>query len=215
MSVILEVDTRESNSLDWLNRLKFDGKIAAVTIKASDTNTLPILSVHRGEELVILETDDWKTRFSSNYSVEVRYSDDYCSYEHRLYRPGCSVKKVSARLGKLPVFEGAYIKNCTNFWSEARTADTLEKSHNYKRSDTWYGCYLKGNIMKGQEFNEEALEWYHRADTIQANRLEVLLAIYNLDKSVSHSKIATALENPDLPYHLPSKLELEQIIFGG
>lgn len=214
MSVILEVDTRESDNLNWLNHLKFDGKIAAVTIKAGDTSTLPILSVHRGEELVILETEDWESRFSNNYAVEVRYTDGYCNYEHRLYRPGSvtGLTVTSSKIDKLPLFEGAYIKSYTKFNSEARTADTLSATHNYARSDTWYGCYLKGNIMRQQNFNDEALEWYHQADTIRPNRLEVVLAIYKLDRSTPISKIVDALESPDLPYHLPSKIELQRLV---
>ena len=208
MSVVLQVDPRESNDLSWLDSLKFDGKLAAVTSKHVDT-ALPILQVKRGEELVILHNDSWSDRLSGSYLLEVRYSNGYTDYQDRLRRLGAP----EIRHDKMPLFEGAYVKTCLKWESEFEDRDLITgKNFRYTRSHTWYGCYLKGKIMRDQGFISEAVEWFRRAKDMNPKRLEVLAALHLLGHTPSAHEISEALDDLDLPFHAASRDILKRLV---
>lgn len=209
MSVILQIDPRESNDLSWLNSLHFDGKLAGVTSSSSLKTSVPVLRVERGEKLVILEDDSWQQRLSASYLLKVKYNNGYIDYQNRLHRPGAS----KIRHDKLPLFKGCFIETCLNWESEFDDRDLIEgKNFKYTRSDTWYGCYLKGKLMSDQGFNTEAVEWFQRAKAINPMRLEVLAALHRLGQTPPIYEISEALDTLELPFHEASFSNLADLV---
>nr|QBK90406.1 MAG: hypothetical protein LCPAC103_00870 [Pithovirus LCPAC103] len=205
---ILQVDVREANDLQWLDDLEFKGQLAAVTTTGTEDHSLHILRIDRGEKLIVTADDCLTHITSSSYEIETRYTNGYRDYQVRLYKPGHS---GSSKSGKLGVREGLYIEKPIE-WKFDQVNRYTELDFKYGHTNTWWGCYLKGQIMKEQGFKMEAIEWFTKAKDSNPLRLEVLMELWKLTKMGIFSEIKIALEALELPFHEPSRSFLNEVI---
>lgn len=202
--MILQVDVRETND-DWLSKITISDRIAAITTRHQTDHDIPILRVDRGDKLTMVDNDSWSDfsngKIASAYAVEIRYDNDYRTYETRLYRSD----KMLVKPDKLPLFDGVYIITGLRIIPDVNVP-IVDYDYRFCKTRTWWGCYQKGRRMKQENLLTEAVEWFQMARNINPLRLEVLAELGEL---VSMSDIKTALEILDLPYHHPSKIILE------
>lgn len=202
--MILQVDIRETGN-DWLHNLTISDRIAAITTQPQKDHDIPVLRIDRGDKLIMVDNDSWSefrsSKIASAYAVEIRYHNDYRTYETRLYRPD----KILVKPDKLPLFDGVYIITGLRSVPDINNQIT-GYDYKFSKTRTWWGCYQKGLRMKKEGFLIEAIEWFQLARNINPLRLEVLAELGEL---VSISDIKTALDVLDLPFHHPSKVILE------